>query len=444
MFLDQAVIHLKAGDGGNGAVAFRREKYVPAGGPAGGNGGHGGNIILEVDLGLRTLVDFRFQKNHRAANGENGASKSMNGKNAPHHIIKVPPGTIVYNQQTETKLCDLVDDKQQFVVLKGGRGGRGNISFASSVNPAPYISENGEPGEEIEIRLELVLLADVGFVGFPSVGKSTLLSVMTAARPKIAAYHFTTLSPQLGVAQTTDDRSFVVADLPGLIEGAHLGHGLGIQFLKHIHRTKIIVYVLDMASVEGRDPYEDYQKLRAELAAFDSTLLERKHLIVANKMDIPESFEQLEHFQAQLAEDVDVVEISGVTRYGVNVLALKLASLLDELFQEEQQFKDAVVTTKKNIVYRMDNTKFVQRKRKEEIDFEIERNDRGEFIIVSKELEKIYKMTNMNYNESIMRFVSIMRNAGVDKKLREIGAKEGDVIWISDYAFEFIEEEFDR
>ncbi|GBU11320.1 GTPase Obg [Erysipelotrichaceae bacterium] len=444
MFVDQTLIHLKGGNGGNGVVAFRREKYVPEGGPAGGNGGNGGNIILEVENGLRTLIDFRFKKNFFGKNGESGANKSMHGKNADDVILKVPPGTIVLNSVTKERICDLTDHKQQFVVAKGGRGGRGNTAFASSRNPAPHISENGEPGEEKSIMLELKLLADIGFVGFPSVGKSTLLSVMTAAKPKIAAYHFTTLSPQLGVASTSDDRSFVVADLPGLIEGAHLGHGLGLQFLKHIERTKVILHVLDMSASEGRDPYDDYTKICEELRSYDTTLLDRRQIIVANKMDVENSFENLEKFKKDLNNpDIDVVEVSGITQYGVNVLKLKLANILDAL-HEEEQLRNAADNATETITYTLKNPPKNRRNSQDEIQITIEKQDNGSFIIVSEKLERMYQMTNMNYDESVMRFVSVMRAAGVDEKLRESGAREGDTVWISDFAFDFVEEEFDK
>lgn len=442
MFVDQTLIHLKGGNGGNGVVAFRREKYVPDGGPAGGNGGNGGNIILEVDNGLRTLIDFRYRKNFFGKNGESGANKSMHGKNADDVILKVPPGTMVLLQGTREKICDLTEHKQQFVLAKGGRGGRGNTAFASSRNPAPHISENGEPGEEKSVILELKLLADVGFVGFPSVGKSTLLSVMTAAKPKIAAYHFTTLSPQLGVATTNDERSFVIADLPGLIEGAHLGHGLGLQFLKHIERTRVILHVLDMSASEGRDPYDDFKKICEELRSYDASLLERKQIIVANKMDIPASYEHLEQFKKDLNNDsIDIVEVSAITQYGVNVLKLKLANILDELDAEEMQAK--VEEEAKTVTYTLNNPP-KNRRRNDTIAFEIARKDNGDFVIVSPDLEKIYKMTNMNYQESMIRFVTVMRKAGVEKKLREAGALEGDTVWLADFAFEFVEEDFDK
>ncbi|MGL5041549.1 MAG: GTPase ObgE [Culicoidibacterales bacterium] len=440
MFVDQTRIQIRAGNGGNGVVAFRREKYVPDGGPAGGNGGNGGNIIFEVDNGLRTLIDFRFRKIFFGKNGESGANKTMHGKNADDVILKVPPGTMILLEATGEKICDLKDHGQRFIAAKGGRGGRGNSAFASSRNPAPHISENGEVGEEKTIVLELKLLADIGFVGFPSVGKSTLLSVMTAAKPKIAAYHFTTLSPQLGVSSTSDDRSFVIADLPGLIEGAHLGHGLGLQFLKHIERTRVILHVLDMSASEGRDPFDDYQKICEELEQYDSSLLKRRQIIVANKMDIAESYDQLEQFKVKLTDKtIEVVEVSGITQYGVNVLKLKLANILDELHAEEQLAEKAVETTR----YTLDKVA-KGRKRSEDIEFTISRKDNGDFVINSEELEKIYTRTNMNYEESLIRFVTIMRKAGVENKLRLAGAVEGDTVWISNFAFEFVEEDFDK
>src|SRR5690625_3975567 len=269
MFVDQVHVYVKAGDGGNGIAAFRREKYVPKGGPAGGDGGDGGDVIFQVDEGLNTLIDFRYNRHFKAKRGENGMSKGKHGKDAEPFIIPVPPGTTVYDEDTGEMLADLTTHEQQAIIAEGGVGGRGNLRFATSRNPAPNLSENGEPGEEKNIRVELKVIADVGLVGFPSVGKSTLLSVVSAARPKIAEYHFTTLSPNLGVVDTDDGRSFVMADLPGLIEGAHEGVGLGHQFLRHIERTRLIVHVIDMASTEGRNPYDDYQKINLELAEYD-------------------------------------------------------------------------------------------------------------------------------------------------------------------------------
>src|SRR5690625_51603 len=286
LFVDQVNINAKSGTGGNGKVAFRREKYVPMGGPAGGDGGRGGDVIFKVDEGLSTLMDFRYNRHFRADNGEDGMSKNKHGKDAEDLYIYVPPGTTILDEDTGHVLADLIEHDEEKVVIKGGRGGRGNTRFTSAKNTAPHFAENGEPGEERNIRVELKLIADVGLVGFPNVGKSTLLSVVSAARPKIADYHFTTLTPNLGVIHTKDHRSFVMADLPGLIEGAHEGVGLGHQFLRHIERTRIIVHLIDMASIEGRDPYDDYKKINEELAAYSQMTLKKEQIIVANKMDL--------------------------------------------------------------------------------------------------------------------------------------------------------------
>ncbi|MFL6516707.1 MAG: GTPase ObgE, partial [Bacillus sp. (in: firmicutes)] len=293
MFVDQTKIYVKAGDGGNGMVAFRKEKYIPKGGPAGGDGGKGANVVFEVNEGLRTLMDFRYQRHFKAPRGEHGMSKNQHGAGAKDMIVKVPPGTVVIDEKTKEVLADLVENGQQAIIARGGRGGRGNSRFATPANPAPELSENGEPGQEREVILELKLLADVGLVGFPSVGKSTLLSVVSSARPKIAEYHFTTIVPNLGMVETEDGRSFVMADLPGLIEGASEGVGLGHQFLRHIERTRVIVHVIDMAAMEGRDPYEDYLTINKELKEYNLRLTERPQVIVANKMDMPEAEENL-------------------------------------------------------------------------------------------------------------------------------------------------------
>ncbi|HBQ76457.1 MAG TPA: GTPase ObgE, partial [Exiguobacterium sp.] len=319
MFVDQVNIYVKAGDGGRGQVAFRREKYVPDGGPAGGDGGHGAHVVLEVDEGLRTLMDFRYKRHFKAVQGENGMSKGMHGRKAEHLIVKVPPGTVVYDDDTNAVIADLVHHGQQAIVAKGGRGGRGNTRFATPANPAPEHAENGEPGEEKYLKLELKMLADVGLVGFPSVGKSTMLSVVSAARPKIGAYHFTTITPNIGVVETEDSRSFVMADLPGLIEGASEGVGLGHQFLRHVERTKVIVHVIDMSGMEGRDPIEDYNIINKELADYNLRLTERPQVVVANKMDMPDAAEHLEAFKEAFPE-LEVFEISAATRQGLRDL----------------------------------------------------------------------------------------------------------------------------
>lgn len=318
LFLDTARIEVKAGKGGDGAVAFRREKYVPDGGPAGGDGGKGGSVIFKVDEGMSTLMDFRYNRIFRGKPGEKGMNKGMHGRGAEDLIVHVPQGTTVKDNETGDVLVDLIEKDQEFAVAKGGRGGRGNIRFATPRNPAPEVAENGEPGEDKILLLELRVLADVGLVGFPSVGKSTLLSVVSNARPKIGAYHFTTITPNIGMVQVGYGDSFVMADMPGLIEGAHSGAGLGIQFLRHIERTRVLLHVLDMSELEGRDPYEDYKTINDELESYNLRLMERPQIIVANKMDMPEAAERLAEFKEKLAADLgsdkempEIFEVSG-------------------------------------------------------------------------------------------------------------------------------------
>src|SRR5690625_2529298 len=329
MFIDQVTVYVKAGDGGNGIVAFRREKYIAMGGPAGGGGGSGGDVIFEVDEGLNTLLDFRYNRHFKAKNGVNGLGKGQHGKNAEPLIVPVPPGTTVIDEDTDEVVADLIEHKQQMKIAQGGRGGRGNIRLATPRNPAPKIAENGEPGQERNIRVELKVIADVGLVGFPSVGKSTLLSTVSAARPKIADYHFTTLAPNLGVVETGDHRSFVMADLPGLIEGAHEGVGLGHQFLRHVERTRIILHVIDMAGIEGRDPYEDYVKINTEIEKYDENIVQRPQIVVANKMDMLGAEENLKQFKEQV--EVPVYPISAVTKSGIEELLYATVDLLEDI-----------------------------------------------------------------------------------------------------------------
>lgn len=433
MFVDEIKVQVTAGDGGNGMVAFRREKYVELGGPWGGNGGRGGDVILEVDTGLRTLIDFRFMRKVRAKNGEKGMSKGMHGHGAEDLVLKVPPGTVVYDDVSGEMLADLKNAGDRCIVANGGRGGRGNIMFATHNNPAPSVAENGEPGEEKQLRLELKLLADVGFVGFPSVGKSTLLSVISKAKPKIDAYHFTTLSPQLGLTQTKDGRSFVVADLPGLIAGAHLGAGLGLQFLRHIERTRVIVHVIDMAAVDGRDPYEDYLTIREELAEYNPALLERPQVIVANKMDLPDAEVQLEWFKDKFKEDTPIFEVSGYTNSGVDELLVAITDILDAT--------EAVALAEQGDNGEVEEVKVFRHKREHATeDFFIGRNVSGEFVVGGAKIEKLLKMTNLDHYESLIRFARQMRTMGIDEALRARGAKDGDTIWILDFAFEFSED----
>ena len=434
MFLDEVKIFVRSGDGGNGLVAFRREKYVPKGGPAGGDGGRGANVVFIVDEGLRTFMDYRYQKNFVAPNGENGMSKGMHGRKSKDLYLKVPPGTVIRDTDTGEVLADLVEHEQEVIVARGGRGGRGNCRFATPSNPAPEIAENGEPGEERNLTLELKLMADVGLVGFPSVGKSTLLSITSKAKPKIADYHFTTLAPNLGVVETKDHRSFVMADLPGLIEGASQGVGLGHQFLRHIERTKVIVHVIDMSATDGRDPYEDYKVINAELGEYNMRLLERPQVVVANKMDIPVASENLVEFKKRLAEDgedVDIVEISAFTRNNIDNLLYKISDILDN--------------TDPNMLYELDteeesmeNRVIYKHKPKDET-FKITRDDTGAYGVSGPGIERAFLMTDFNRDASVRRFAQQMRSMGVDDALRERGCKNGDTVKILKGEFEFVE-----
>ena len=434
MFLDEVKIFVRSGDGGNGLVAFRREKYVPKGGPAGGDGGRGANVVFIVDEGLRTFMDYRYQKKFVAPNGENGMSKGMHGRKSKDLYLKVPPGTVIRDTDTGEVLADLVEHEQEVIVARGGRGGRGNCRFATPSNPAPEIAENGEPGEERNLTLELKLMADVGLVGFPSVGKSTLLSITSKAKPKIADYHFTTLAPNLGVVETKDHRSFVMADLPGLIEGASQGVGLGHQFLRHIERTKVIVHAVDMSATDGRDPYEDYKIINQELGEYNMRLLERPQIVVANKMDIPVAQENLEEFKAKLAvdgEEVDIVEISAFTRTNVDNLLYKISDILD--------------TTDPNMLYELDteeesmeNRVLYKHKPKDET-FKITRDDTGAYVVSGPGIERAFLMTDFNRDASVRRFAQQMRSMGVDDALRERGCKNGDTVKILKGEFEFVE-----
>jgi GTPase len=430
MFVDQARIYVKGGDGGNGIVSYRREKYVPLGGPAGGDGGHGGDVVFIVNEGLRTLIDFRYQRHFKADRGENGKTKNQHGKNASDMLVKVPPGTVIRDADTGEFLGDLVYHGQRLVVARGGQGGRGNTRFATEANKAPDMAEKGEPGQERNISLELKVLADVGLVGYPSVGKSTLLSAVSAAKPKVGAYHFTTLSPELGVVRLADGRHFVMADLPGLIEGAHTGLGLGHEFLRHIERTKILVHVIDMAAVDGRNPLEDFRVIEEELHAYDEKLKDRPRIVVANKMDIPEALSRLEEFKKEYP-DVTVYPVSGYTHQGLEELLYALMKILDEMPKEIPQFdvSDAPETTsKERKVYRFEEKEPFTIKRDNEV-----------YVVVSEDLEKLVLRMNFTQYDAVKRFQHILKAQGVEKALRGKGAKDGDTIRIGDMEFDFVE-----
>lgn len=435
MFLDTAKISVKAGRGGDGMVAFRREKYVPNGGPWGGDGGKGGSVIFKVNEGLRTLMDFRYNRNFKAKAGEKGMTKGMHGRGAEDLIVSLPPGTTVRDANTGKVITDLVEHDQEFVVARGGRGGRGNIRFATPRNPAPEIAENGEPGEERELQLELKILADVGLVGFPSVGKSTLLSVVSAAKPKIGAYHFTTIVPNLGMVRTKSGDSFAMADLPGLIEGASQGVGLGTQFLRHIERTRVILHVIDMSASEGRDPYDDYISINNELETYNLRLMERPQIIVANKMDMPDSEENLAAFKEKLAANYDefddmpmIFPISSLAHQRLENLMDATAKLLANT--EEFLLYDETDMQEDEAYYGFNE---------DERPFEITRDDDATWVLYGDKLEKLFVMTNMERDESIMKFARQLRGMGVDEALRERGAKDGDIVRIGNFEFEFVD-----
>ena len=423
MFVDEVEIKVISGAGGDGCTSFRREKCIPLGGPDGGNGGRGSNIIFKVDKGLKTLVDLRYQKLIKGHKGTNGKGSSKNGANAADVIIKVPMGTTIYDSDTNLVLVDLTEDNQEFIVAHGGRGGRGNKSFVTKLESAPKFSEYGEPGEQRVLKCELKVLADVGLIGFPSVGKSTLLSVISSANPKIAAYHFTTLNPNLGVVKVYDD-SFVIADLPGLIKGASSGLGLGDQFLRHAMRTKILAHVIDMGAYEGRNPIEDYQTIRKEIENYSSKLASKKEIIIANKMDLENATDNLKEFK-KAYPDKEIIEISATNHTNINKLINRLLELvkstLDVNLYDKEEYESYIVY------------KFNQ-----EQPYTIT-NDNGIWILKGKEIEKLFKMTKFNEDEAVERFARKLRGMGVEQALEEAGAKRGDSVQILDYLFEFKE-----
>ena len=420
MFVDEVAMEVEAGRGGDGCMAFLREKFVPMGGPNGGNGGKGADIKFVADSGLKTLLDLRYQKKVKGEPGENGEGKNKSGKYAEDKIIKVPVGTTVKDYDTGMVIADLTRHNDEVIVAYGGKGGRGNVTLASRTNPCPAFAERGEPGEVRKIKVELRMMADVGLVGMPSVGKSTILSQITNANPKIAAYHFTTLSPNLGVVQTKDN-SFVIADLPGLIEGASEGAGLGHKFLKHIERTKIIAHVIDMSGSEGRNPYDDYVAIRKELESFSKKLTEKKEIIIANKMDLDSSKDNLKEFKKQVKNDI--YEISAMNNTNMDKLIEALSKMVMET-QEEVLYDEDI--QERHVLYKF----------KEEKPFTIIKEN-NTFIIKGDEVEKIFKMMNFNTEEAISRFAKRLRKMGVDDELEKLGVKEGDIIKVLDYEFEY-------
>lgn len=421
-FIDRVKIYVQAGTGGNGTVAFRREAHVPKGGPSGGDGGRGGSVIFVATNSLSTLLDLRYYREYKAQNGEKGHAKKMHGADADDLVIRVPVGTCVYDDDTGNIIADLTKDGQRAIIAKGGRGGRGNARFASSRNPAPKICENGEPGEKFNLRVELKLLADVGLVGFPSVGKSTLLSVVSKARPQIADYHFTTIVPNLGVVQVKDGRSFVMADLPGLIEGASQGKGLGHQFLRHIERCRVIVHIIDMSGSEGRDPYEGYITINKELGDYEYRLLERPQIIVANKMDGDEAEENLKKFKKKLG-DQKVFPIIAPIHEGIDAVLYAVADALEtapDFFNQEEEQESVLYTYKE-----------------EEKPFTIHNKGNGVWEVTGKKVERLVQMASFTTDDGFQRFALQIRNMGIDDALREAGCEDGDTVRLYDFEFEF-------
>ncbi|WP_342421286.1 GTPase ObgE [Paenibacillus sp. FSL E2-0178] len=431
MFVDKAKIYVKGGDGGDGLVAFRREKYVPEGGPAGGDGGRGGDVIFRVDEGLRTLMDFRYQRHFKADKGIKGRNKSQHGANADHMIVRIPPGTVLIDDDSQEIIADMTRHGQQVVVARGGRGGRGNTRFATANNTAPELAENGEEGQERYIVMELKVMADVGLVGFPSVGKSTLLSVVSAAQPKIGAYHFTTITPNLGVVDVGDGRSFVMADLPGLIEGASEGVGLGHEFLRHVERTRIIIHVVDMSGSEGRDPFEDWVMINDELRQYNTALIDRPQIVAANKMDMPDSEENLAAFRERVAElrpDLEIMPISSLTRQGVQELLYRATDVLDSI--PVAPVVEEVAETTERKVYKLEA--------EEDNSFTITRDNEA-FVVTSPRIERMLKRMQLSTHDAILKLARTLRHMGVDAELRKRGAVEGTIVRIADFEFEFVE-----
>lgn len=421
MFVDELNVKLIAGAGGDGCTSFRREKYVPMGGPDGGNGGKGASIIFKVDKNLKTLIDLSYKKFIKAPKGENGKGSNKYGKNAEDIIIRVPAGTTIYDVDTNEVLADLTLEDEEVVVARGGRGGKGNKSFATHDNPAPKFSEKGEPGEEKIVRLELKVLADVGLIGMPSVGKSTLLSLISSASPKIAAYHFTTLSPNLGVVKLKNGKSFVIADLPGLIEGASSGVGLGVEFLRHAMRTKILAHVIDMGSSEGRNPIDDYKIIRNEIETYSELLKNKKEIVVANKMDLENAQQNIANFKKAFPE-LEIIEVSCMNNTGIEQLIKKLSQELENIpevkLYDESEFK----------LYKFEDSKPYSIKR-----------DGNIWVVSGKEIETLLKMTKFNEDEGVLRFARKFKGMGIEDELERLGAKPGDEVQILDYMFTFKE-----
>lgn len=424
MFIDKARIFVKAGNGGNGAVSFRREKYVPAGGPDGGDGGRGANIIMVADTGLRTLMDFKYKKKYSAQNGEDGSKKKRAGKNGEDLILSVPEGTVIRDEKTGLIIADLKKAGDQAVVARGGYGGKGNQHFANAVRQAPAFAKSGTDGQERWITLELKMIADVGLLGFPNVGKSTFLSVVTSAKPKIANYHFTTLTPNLGVVQTRHGESFVIADIPGIIEGAADGVGLGHDFLRHVERTKVLVHIVDISGIEGRDPIDDFEKINEELRLYNERLSTRPQLVVANKSDLLFDESIYENFRKTMEEKgYEVFKMSAATRDGVDQVIDRVSQLLNEVEEVELVSQEEMYRPELDV--------------DDEAGLKIEVDEDGIYVVTGKELRRIMYSVNFDDMESLQFFQAQMEAKGVFDMLREAGIEDGDTVKIYELEFEF-------
>ena len=424
MFVDIAKITIKAGDGGNGCVAFRREIYVPDGGPAGGDGGNGGNIIFKADNNLRTLLDFKYKKKYEAENGQDGKGSNMYGKNGEDLVIKVPVGTVIRDTDTTLVIADLRKNEQEVIVAHGGHGGKGNSHFKTSVRQAPSFAKSGTKGQQFEVNLELKLLADVGLIGFPNVGKSTFLSIVTKATPKIANYHFTTLTPNLGVASLKNGDSFVIADIPGLIEGASQGVGLGFDFLRHIQRTKILIHIVDISGCEGREPLEDFEKINKELEEFDEKLSCKKQIVVANKMDLLFDKSIYEEFKDEIeSRGYKVFAMSTATVQGVEDILNYCSQLLSQIEEEDIFDDEEYYTDEKAVKKSTDDIKIIKEK--------------GIYKIEGDKLERLLYSVNFNDLESMRHFQSVLENTGIFDMLRKDGIQDGDTVSIYGFEFEF-------
>lgn len=421
MFIDRARVYVKGGDGGNGMSSFRREKYVPNGGPSGGDGGKGADVILVADKNVNTLMDFRYKRMFRADAGENGMSANKHGRGRDPLYIKVPMGTVVKDEESGKVYCDLTQDGQEFLIAKGGRGGRGNARFQTAANRAPTFSEMGEPGEEHWLQLELKVLADVGLLGYPSVGKSSIIRKVSAARPDVAAYHFTTLTPVLGVVSLPGDRNFVMADIPGLIDGAAEGVGLGHNFLRHVERSNILLHILDVSGMEGRDPKDDFDAINRELAKYSPTLAKKKQIVVLNKIDLVQD-------DTRIPAVTKYFEDKGYEVFAVNALTGQgLPELMERAYYYVENYEPEPEASDDAVVYEA----------KEDVEFVITRGDDASFTITGKRIERLVAMTNFSDDQSVRRFQKIWRYMELDDRLREKGCQEGDEVHIGEQTFTF-------